>query len=156
MNLTATSPLDEWKFLVGKWKGTSKGEFGEEDVIENTAVFSLEPSDKFIMATGEARSGGKLLNKSLSIFFYDSREGKFKRKTFFSYGFINNEVECSRSKNEIRFDITMEPLPKSFEGTRWRSFLRKISDDKIVTGLETAKAGEELKKYGETILVRAK
>jgi len=141
---------------VGKWKGTSKDEFGEKGIIENTAVFTMEPSEKFIMATGEARSKGRLLNKSISLMFYDSREGRFKRKAFFSYGFVNNEVECVRNKNEIRFDITMEPLPKSFEGTKWRSFIRKISADEIATGLETAKEGEEFKKYGETIMKKIK
>jgi hypothetical protein len=40
----------------------------------------------------------------------------------------------------------MEPLPKNFEGTRWRSFMKKISDNKIAMGLEVAKGGEEFKK----------
>jgi len=155
--LSSSSPFDEWRFLVGTWKGTSKDEFGEKGIIENTAVFSMEPSEKFIMATGEAHCEGRLLNKSVSLLFYDSREGMFKRKTFFSYGFVNNEVECgNRIKNEIRFDITMEPLLKSFEGMRWRSFIRKISDNEIATGLEVAKEGGEFKKYGETILKKAK
>jgi hypothetical protein len=46
----------------------------------------------------------------------------------------------------------MEPLLKSFEGTRWRSFIRKLSDTKMAMGLEVAKEGEEFKKYGESIL----
>ena len=70
------------------------------------------------MGTGENWSEGKLLNKSISIFFYDGIGKKFRRKTFFSYGFVNNEVECARTKNEITFDIIMEPLPKQFEGTK--------------------------------------
>jgi hypothetical protein len=48
--------------------------------------------------------------------------------------------------------VTMEPLLKSFEGTRWRSFIRKLSDTKMAMGLEVAKEGEEFKKYGESIL----
>jgi hypothetical protein len=61
-------------------------------------------------------------------------------------------VERARSKNEIRFDITMDPLPKQLEGMRWRSFIRKISDDKVAMGLEVAKNGKEFKSYGESIL----
>ena len=88
----------------------------------------------------------------VTLLFYDSLEQKFRRKSFFSYGFVNNGVECIRNKNEVKFVVAMEPLPKSFEGTRWRSFLRKISDKEMAMGLEVAKEGEEFKKYGESIL----
>jgi hypothetical protein len=151
-----TSPLDGWKFLVGEWKGESKSEreFGEKEKIEGTTTFALDPSDRFILSEGETWSAGQLVNKSISIMFYDDTEQKFKRKTFFSYGFVNNEVEYSRSENEIKFDITMEPSQKQFAGTRWRSFIRKISENKVAVGLEVAKEGEPFKTYGEEILAR--
>lgn len=151
-----TSPLDSWKFLIGEWKGESKtgGEFGERERIEGTAAISFDPSDKFIMSKGESWSAGQLVNRSISIMFYDDVEQKFKRKTFFSYGFVNNEVEHSRSENEIKFDVTMEPLPKQFRGTRWRSFIRKISNNKLAVGLEVTKEGEAFKPYGEETLVK--
>jgi hypothetical protein len=110
----------------------------------------------FIMVTGENRCEGRIVNKSISILFYDDTEKKFKRKTFFSYGFVNNEVECARTKNEIRFDITMEPLPEQYEGTRFRSFIKKISDTKIALGMEVAKEGKEFESYGESILEKTK
>lgn len=151
-----TSPLDNWKFLLGEWKGESKTErdFGEKERIEGATTFALDPSDKFIISRGETWSAGRLVNKSISIMFYDDIEQKFKRKTFFSYGFVNNETEHSSSENEIRFNITMEPLPKQFMGTRWRSFIRKISDNKVAVGLEMAKEGEPFKPYGEEILTK--
>jgi hypothetical protein len=153
--MSANSLLDEWHFLIGTWESKSEGQFGEKGIIEGVTVFSFEPSEMFIMAKGENWCEGRLLNKSISLFFYDNTARKLKRKTFFSYGFVNNEVERSKSKNEIEFDITMEPLPKNFEGTCWRSFIRKISDTQIATGLKVAKEGEEeFKKYGETILVK--
>ena len=152
--MSSTSPLDEWRFLIGVWKGSTRGQFGEQESIEGTAVFSLEPSDKFIMEKRDAWSGARLVNKSIGLLFYDDTEQKFKRKTFFSYGFVNNEVECTRSKDEIKFDITMEPLQKNFQGTQWRSFIRKISDREVAVGLEVAKEGEQYKTYGETIMVK--
>jgi hypothetical protein len=154
--MSTASPLDEWRFLIGTWKGTAKDEFGEKGLIEGVAVFTYEPSDAFVMVKGENRLEGRLLNKSIGILFYDKTEQKLKRKTFFSYGFVNNEVEYSRSKNEVKFDVTMEPLPKDFEGTRWRSFMRKISEGKIATGLEIARGKGEFKKYGESILQKTK
>jgi hypothetical protein len=150
------SPLDDWRFLVGEWKGETKGQFGEAETINGTAVYSLDPSDSFIMERREAWSGSRLVNKSISLMFFDGAEQKFKRKTFFSYGFVNNEVEYLRNEKEIRFDITMEPLSKSFQGTRWRSFIRKISEDRVAVGLEVAKESKEFKSYGETIMVKTK
>jgi len=150
--MVAGSPMDEWRFLIGTWKSSAKDQFGEKGVVEGVAVISCEPSEAFIMAKGENSCEGRLLNKSISILFYENTERKFRRKTFFSYGFVNNEVECAKSKDEIRFDITMEPLPKQFEGTRWRSFLRKISEDKVAMGMEVARDGKEFKSYGESIL----
>jgi len=152
--MNPNSPLDEWRFLVGEWKSRAKDQFGEKGMIEGVAVFSMEPSEKFIMVSGESRCEGRLLNKSISLLFYDEAEQKFKRKSFYSYGFVNNEVEYARGNNEIRFNIEMEPLPKQFEGIRWRSYIKKISEKKVAMGLKMAKEGEEFRRYGETVLVK--
>jgi hypothetical protein len=55
---------------------------------------------------------------------------------------VDNEVECFRTEDAIEFDVTHEPMPKEHEGTKFRSFIRKNSEAKIATGLETAKEGE--------------
>jgi hypothetical protein len=152
--MSEKSPLSDWRFLIGTWKSSAEGQFGEKGVVEGVTVISYEPSEAFITAKGENWCEGRLLNKSISVLFCDSSEKKFRRKTFFSYGFVNNEVECARTKDEIRFDIVMEPLPKQFEEMKWRSFIRKISDNKVAMGLEVAKKADEFKNYGETILTK--
>ena len=155
--MSASSPLDEWKFLIGTWKGKTEGsQFGVKGKIEGFVTFSCEPSALFIMGTGENRCEGKLLHKSVTILFYDNVEKKFRRKTIFSYGFIDNEVESERTENEIRFNVTHEPLQKQYEGTRFRSFMRKISDRKVAMGLEIAKEGKEFKQFGESIIEKVK
>lgn len=155
--MSEKSPLDDWRFLIGTWKGKANGgQFGVKGTIEGVVVFSCEPSAMFIMGTGENRSEGQLLHKSISLLFYDSIGKKFHRKTFFSYGFVDNEVECASTKNEIEFDVTHEPLPKQYEGTRWRSFMRKISDTKVAMGLEVAKEGKEFEQFGESIIEKMK
>ena len=148
------SPLDDWKFLVGTWSGASKDQFGEKGVVETTATYALEPGDRFLTARGEAVCEGRLLNRSLSVMFYDSGLGRFRRKTFFSYGFVNNELEFERTDREIRFDVTVEPAVKQFEGIRWRSNLRRVSDREIATGLAEAKTGQPFSSYGEVMLAR--
>jgi hypothetical protein len=64
------SPLDDWGFLVGEWKGETKDQYGEAETIKGTAVYSLDPSDSFIMEKREAWSGNRLVNKSISLMFF--------------------------------------------------------------------------------------
>ncbi|MHA1936556.1 MAG: hypothetical protein ACW97A_14910 [Candidatus Thorarchaeota archaeon] len=154
--MNSEHPLKEWLFLIGAWKGGSEDQFGEEGEIETTAVFSLELNEKVIMGRHEARNEGKLLNASIGMMFYDLRNKKVLRKSFFTYGFVNNEVEYQRSNDEIRFDITQEPVPQSFDGVKWRSFIKKYSETKIGMGLESTKGGEDFQSYGETILEKVK
>jgi hypothetical protein len=152
--MSSDSPLGKWRFLIGEWKGETANQFGEKGVVESTVTFSFEPSEKFIMAKGESWCEGRLLNRAISLLFYDKAKDKFRRKSFFSYGFVNNEVECNRDSNEITFDVEVEPVPKEFEGIRWRSYLKKISETQIAMGLEMAKVGEEFKTYGETVYLK--
>jgi hypothetical protein len=152
--MSSGSRLDEWGFLVGEWKGTAKDQFGEKGVTESKHVFSIEPSEKFVMGKHEAWNEGRLVNKSISLLFYDTTAKKFRRKSLYSYGFVNNEVESARDSDEIKFDITVEPLPKEFEGIQWRSHIRKISEKKAAMGLEMARGKEEIRRYGETVLVK--
>ncbi len=152
--LSAGSPLDKWKFLIGHWKGTAKNEFGEEGVVESTHIFSAELGDKFITGKHEAWNAGKLIHKSASFLYYDPRAEKFRRKEVYSYGFVNNEVEYARTDGELRFEVVSEPSPKQFEGIRWRSFIKKISANKIALGLEWAKGDAGFEPYGETIATK--
>jgi len=151
--LSSTS-LDKWKFLIGKWKGTAQNQFGEEGVVESIHVFSAELGEKFIVGREECWNKGKLVHKAASFLYYDPKEGRFRRKDIYPYGFINNEVEYARTDKEIRFDVVLEPLPKQFGGMRWRSYIRKISDSEIAMGLEWAKGGGEFELFSETIAVK--
>lgn len=151
--MSASTPLDDWRFLIGNWRGESEGgQFGVKGKIEGTVTFSYEPSALYISGTSENRSEGHLVNKHISVLFYDGVEKKLKRKTFFSYGFVDNEVEFRRTKNEIIFDVVHEPFQKQYKGTRFRSILKRYSSKRIGTGIEIARDGEDYKRFGETIL----
>jgi len=75
-------------------------------------------------------------------------------REIYLYGFVNNEVEYAHSDGETRFDVVSEPSPKQFEGMRWRSYIRKISDDKIAMGLECIKEEGKFESFGETIATK--
>ncbi len=132
--MSQNSPLNDWRFLVGNWKGKAEDEFGEKGITESVTEFSMEPSEKFITGKGESWNQGRLVNRSITFLFYDNIAQKFRRKSFFSYGFVNNEVEYTRSKDEIRFNVEVEPNPKQFEGIRWRSYMRKSPKKKWLWG----------------------
>jgi hypothetical protein len=152
--LSTNSPLDAWKFLIGRWKGTAQPEFGEEGVVDSTHVFAAELGDKFITGRHEAWSGKRLIHKAASFLYYDPRTDKFRRKEVYSYGFVNNEVEEARTDTEIRFAVTSEPSPKQFDDIRWRSYIRKLAENKIALGLEMAKGKGDFASYGETIAIK--
>jgi hypothetical protein len=153
--MSSKNPIENWYFLVGTWKGESKDQFGGEGVLDVTHTFSLELNDRFIMNRSEAYREGKLENAEIGIMFYDVRNKKFLRKTFFTYGFVNNEVESYSSDTEIHFDVVSEPTPQAFDGMKWKSSLRKISENEISEGLYFAKEVEVFyQDYGEVVLKR--
>jgi hypothetical protein len=108
------------------------------------------------MSRNESRKDGKLENQSIGMLFYDIRNKRFLRKSFFSYGFVNNEVEYHSTENEIKFEVVSEPTPQAFDKMRWRSYIRKVSEDEIREGLEAAKEGEDFVSYGEDVMKRVK
>ena len=152
--MSTESNLQDWLFLIGDWKGTSKLETVVEGsgTIDTTATFTLEMGGTAIMGLHKATQGEKIINESIGILFFDVLNNKFRRKSFFSYGFVNNEVSYESSPQEIRFTVESEPLPPQFKEIRWRSYLVKVSPTTILLGLEQAKKGGAFQLYNEAKL----
>lgn len=148
------SKLAAWEFLVGEWKGQSKLETvaGDAGLIDTTATYTIELGGKAIMGVHKATQGDKIVNQSISILFFDVLNDTFRQKSFFSYGFVNNEVGYESSPQEIRFTVESEPLPPQFKDLRWRSYIIKISPTMIRLGLEQAKKDGIFQLYNETKL----
>ena len=96
------------------------------------------------------------MHDSIDLMYYDPGSNRFLRKSVFSYGFVNNEVEYYRDDKVIRFDVVIEPHPQSefFVGTRWRSFIEKVSKDEVRDGLEVARGDGDYENFGVTVLKR--
>ena len=142
--------------MVGEWKAASaeEDEFGEEGIVEGKHVFTEELTGNFIVGTHDSWQRERHVNSSISLLYYDPGADRFLRKSAFSYGFVNNEVEYYRDEKVIRFDIVIEPLPEMFKGTRWRSFIEKVSEDEVREGLEVAKGDGDYENFGVTVLKR--
>ncbi|MHA2042772.1 MAG: hypothetical protein ACW975_13020 [Candidatus Thorarchaeota archaeon] len=148
--MTSGTPLDDWFFLIGEWRGkSSENQFGGESVVETHDIYTLEMNGVYIMGRHKNTRDGKIEHEGISLMFYDKRNKKVLRKTFFSYGFVNNEVEIERTDDLLRFDVVIEPTPQSFDGMKWRSYLQKVSDTETRDGLEAAKSGEDFALFGE-------
>lgn len=154
--MTSKNPLEDWHFLIGEWKGGSKDEFDEKGTIETSEIYTLELNGVYIMGRHEAVNDGKLIHKALSMLYYDKRNKRMLRKTFYSYGFTNNEVELERTDDMIKFEVVQEPAPQAFDGMRWRSYIKKISDTEKSEGLEVAKGEEDFTSYGDDVSKKVK
>ena len=151
--MASAAPLESLKrleFLIGHWKSRAENQFGEKGVIESVLDCSHEPSERFIAMVGESRSEGKLVNRGLSYLIWDENVKKFVRKSFYSYGWILNEIG-SLDGDRLTFDVvSMDGEPDYFKGTRWRSFIQRYSGNEIGTGLEVAKNNGPFELYGES------
>lgn len=146
--------LDNLGFLLGHWKGRSVDQFGEKGVLESSLECKHEPSEHFLQLIGESRKEGKLVNRSIEFITYDSKTRKYVSKRMWSMGFIENGVGDWDDKDTLMFLITFDKMPQFFEGTLWKSFIRRYNENEIGHGLYTARKSENFSLYGETREVR--
>jgi len=149
-SLFLNDQLKQLRFLLGEWKGRAEDQFGEKGVIESTYVFTQDPSEEFIAETDESWKEGKLVNRSVAYLMFDQNIGKSVRKNVFSYGWINNEVGEWKDDKLVFDVVSIDGEPDSFKGVKWRSFIRKYSEDEIGAGWELSKKGGPFQPYGET------
>ena len=78
------SPLTDWHFLVGKWKGTAEGQYNMVGQITSTIEFTLELNDMCIMAKTEAWQGDQFVNSRIGLLFYDQINNRFRLSQIYS------------------------------------------------------------------------
>jgi hypothetical protein len=147
--------MDRISFLVGRWFGRYSDQFGQKGILESNSVCELVLGGRFLQWVGKTTKDGAPLNESLQFIGYDETKGKYVFKRLWSYGFIENGEGQWDDSDRITFDITsVENAPTWFEGTRWRSFIRRYGADEIGHGLFAAKEGEDYQLYGESKVTR--
>ena len=147
---TSLEPLRRLSFLIGLWRSRSEDQFGEKGVLEGTLECSYEPSEKFIAMIGDSRSDGKLVNRGVAYLMWDQNTKRYVRKSFYSYGWILNEIgELNRDRLVLDV-VSIDGEPDYFKGTKWKSFIQKYSENEIGTGLEVSKDNGPFRVYGES------
>ncbi len=156
ITMSSNNPLEDWHFLIGEWQGQSKDPESEEGLIETSDVYTLEMNGVYIMGKHKAVKDGKVIHESISLMYFDRRNKKLRRKSAYSYGFVNNEVEFERTNDVVRFDVVQEPSPQAFDGMRWRSYIKKTSETEVSEGLEVATGEEDFTNYADNVSKKVK
>ena len=141
--------LKALSFLIGKWKGTAKDQFGSKGTIETSYTYALEPSEKFISCRYENYQDGKPVNRGALFLMFDRNLGKFVWKDVISYGWISNGVGEWKDDRLTVDIVSIDGEPDYFKGLKLRNFIQKSSDDEIVDGVETARQGEDFRLFGK-------
>ncbi|HLM90571.1 MAG TPA: hypothetical protein VK424_00720 [Thermoplasmata archaeon] len=145
--------LEALGFLIGRWRGTSEDQFGVKGTLVSTMEGTFEPSEKFIQLRGENHNNGKLVNRAVQFITYDAKIRKYVAKRIWSMGFIENGAGTWDGK-ELVLRITFDCEPPFFRAMRWKSFIRRYTENEIGTGLFAAKTGGKYRLYGEARHVR--
>lgn len=127
-------------FLIGEWKGKASGPVteGAKD-IENRMVLAFDPGQSIISGTFEARQGERVENRGYMYILYDGNKRRYVRKLVYSYGWIQNEEGVFEGNDLVLDVVSTDAEPDYFKGLRVRHHIQKVTDDEIVTRMETAK-----------------
>jgi len=146
-------PLEKLEFLIGKWSGKAEG-FGDEGELSMIASFAYEPGENVISGFRESRHGKELENRILMMFLHDRNSKRLIRKDIYSYGFVVNQIGDVENGRFIFNCVNMDSEPDYFKNVKFRTFIEKISEKRIVLGIEVAKQGEDYRLYGQQKLTK--
>lgn len=136
--------LENWQFLIGKWEGKVIKQLEDEGDIISKIEFNKEKEENFIVGKQRSINEKGFVNSSLIILLYDKEKEMFLRKSIFAHGFVNNEIEIKGENiNRIEFHVAVEPYPDNFKGIYWRSFIEKLSENKIQMGLKMRRDNDD-------------
>ena len=155
----AADPWAPLRFMVGTWRGQSRGEpgqgtsertyqfeFGETFLhIHNKGVYPAQPKNP----KGE-------VHQDTGFFSYDKSRKRLVLRQFHSEGFVNQYVEdpaASDGKSLVFVTEAIENIPASW---RARETYRPIGPDEFIETFSLAAPGKDFTTYTECRLRRVK
>ena len=140
-------------FLVGEWRGTSRGQAGD-GTIHRTCVRAL--NDRFIECRTTATYPPQEKNKNgevhveRSVYSYDKRARKLRLRQFHGEGFVNSYAEGE----PLVFETTeIENIPSGWRG---RETYEQLSADSWSERFELAGPGKDFSVYTSSKLERVR
>ena len=154
-----TDPWDPWKFFIGTWEGTGKGEPGESKV-ERSYEFVLE--GKFLLAKNKSfyppqgKNPQGEVHTDWGLFSYDMGRKKFVLRQFHVESFVNQYALDSISADGKTLVFTTEAIENIPAGWRARETYKLTGKDEFTEIFELAPPGQEFSVYSENHLKRKK
>jgi len=139
----ATDGLKRLDFLVGEWRGTSRGESGE-GTIERSCTKAL--NDRFIECSTTVAYKNEL-HVERSFYSYDKSAKKLKLRQFHGEGFVNTYIE---TEPLVFVTTDIENIPA---GWRARETYEKKADG-WTERFELAAPGKDFALYSASELAR--
>jgi len=152
-------PWDPWKFFIGTWEGTGKGEPGESKV-ERSYEFVLE--GKFLLAKNKSfyppqeKNPQGEVHLDWGIFSHDLGRKKFVLRQFHVEGFVNQYVLDSISSDGKTLIFTTEAIENIPAGWKAKETYKLTGNDEFTEIFELAAPGKDFSVYSESYLKRKK
>ena len=148
-----------FKFFVGKWEGTGKGQSGTSKL---EAEFKFVLNGKYLQVKGKAvfepqeKNPKGEAHEDLGFISYDSNRKRFVFRQFHVEGFVTQNVLDSLSSNESTFVFLSENMENIPTGWRVRATYKILSENEFLQIFELAAPGKEFEVYSENQLKRKK
>lgn len=152
-------PWDPWRFFIGNWEGTGKGEPGESKV-ERSYEFVLE--GKFLLAKNKSfyppqeKNPQGEVHSDWGLFSYDMGRKKFVLRQFHVEGFVNQYMLDSISADGKTLVFTTESIENFPAGWKAKETYKLTGKDEFTEIFELAAPGKPFSVYSESTLKRKK
>ncbi len=151
---TANKP-DVWepfRYFIGTWEGTSKGQFGEGTVereyrLTLNGAF-IEVKNKSVYKPQEKNKTGEV-HEDAGFISYDRMKKKYVFRQFHIEGFVNHYALDKTAADTRSYGFQSESIENIPEGWRARETYRIISNDEFVEVFELAAPGKDFEVYVE-------
>jgi hypothetical protein len=151
-----SSQRDVWepfKFFVGSWEGTGKGQPGESKMqreykfvlngkflqVQNRSVYEPQPKNP----KGE-------IHEDWSLVSFDKGRKQFVLRQFHVEGFVNQYVMTGASADGKTLVFTTESIENIAPGWRARETYRILNADEFVEEFALAAPGKDFEVYSES------
>ena len=148
-----------FKFFVGKWEGTGKGQSG---ISKLEAEFKFVLNGKYLQVRGKATFKPQEKNlkgevhEDWGFISYDSNRKRFVFRQFHVEGFVTQNILDSLSSNESTFVFLSENIENIAPGWRVRATYRILNENEFLQIFELAGPEKEFEVYSENHLKRKK
>lgn len=143
---------EPFRYFIGAWEGTSKGQFGE-GTVEREYKFALngafiEVKNKSVYKPQEKNKTGEV-HEDAGFISYDRLKKKYVFRQFHIEGFVNQYALDKPAAVSKAYGFQSESIENIPDGWRAKETYKIISNDEFVEVFELAAPGKDFEVYVE-------